>query len=502
MTGAALAERLSLRARLLAVVAGLLAIALVAAGALTLTSLRGQLQARVDEQLTLVASRQAFPAMLNRLRPGADADHDRHGPGADPLPSSFVVQVGFDDGRLLGPFYDRVDNGLPELPHLTHEAAQGADRKLVTLTGQDGNPWRAIIVPVRDRDLGAGAAVIALPMRDVESTLQTVLVRFLVLAAGLLGLLLLVGWFAVGRAFRPLREVQSVTTAFGAGDTSRRVVPLAPQTEVGQLGQSVNAMLDRIETTLDAREASEHRMRRFIGDASHELRTPLATLRGFAELHRMGAVSTPQDVAHTFRRIEDESTRMGALVEDLLALARLDEQRPLKQEEVDLLVLVVDAAHDARALAPDRVVTVSGLDGSPGLGSARTTGDEGRLRQVVTNLLANAIRHTPPGSPIGLCVGRRGNAVVCQVVDHGPGIPPELTPRIFERFFRADASRTRSSGGSGLGLAIVHAIVQAHGGTARVLQTPGGGATLEIELPGSQAAHSRHPDRSQQAALD
>jgi len=501
VTGEAPADRLSLRARLLAVVAGLLALALVAAGALTLTSLRGQLQARVDEQLMAVASRQAFPTMLNGLRSDDSSNAVRHGPGGDPLPSSFVVLVGFDDGRRLGPFYDRADYGLPQLPHLTHAAAQEADRELVTVTGQDGDPWRAIVVPVSDRDLGVGAAVIALPMRDVQSTLQTVLARFLVLAVVLLGLLLLIGWFAVGRAFRPLREVQSVTTAFGAGDTSRRVVPQAPQTEVGRLGHSVNAMLDRIETTLDAREASEQRMRRFIGDASHELRTPLATLRGFAELHRMGAVSTPQDVAHTFRRIEDESTRMGALVEDLLALARLDEQRPLEREKVDLLVLVVDAAHDARALAPDRLVTVTGLDGSPAPGSALITGSEGQLRQVVTNLLANAVRHTPAGSPIELAVGRRGDAAVCQVVDHGPGIPAELAPRVFERFFRADASRTRSSGGSGLGLAIVHAIVHAHAGSARVLQTPGGGATLEIELPGSQALPSRDPGTSQQTAL-
>ncbi len=276
-----------------------------------------------------------------------------------------------------------------------------------------------------------------------------------------------------------------MATAFGGGDTSRRVDVRAPGTEVGRLGGAVNAMLDRIETTLAAREASEQRMRRFIGDASHELRTPLATLRGFAELYRMGAVREPEEVTSTFRRIEDESTRMGGLVEDLLVLARLDEQRPLRLQPVDLLVLAGDAVHDSSALAPDRAVRLTGLDGAERPSPAPVTGDEARLRQVVTNLLGNALRHTPAGSPVELGVGRRDGRAVLQVVDHGAGVPPELAEKIFERFYRADASRTRSSGGSGLGLAIVAAIVQAHGGTAAVRPTPGGGATFEVVLPSS-----------------
>ena len=328
-----------------------------------------------------------------------------------------------------------------------------------------------------------GAAVVALPLDDVQETLRGVALRFLVLGAGLVAVLVLAGWFLVGRAFRPLREVESVATAFGGDDTSRRVDVRAPGTEIGRLGGAVNAMLDRIETTLAAREASEQRMRRFIGDASHELRTPLATLRGFAELYRMGAVREPDEVTSTFRRIEDESTRMGGLVEDLLVLARLDEQRPLRLQPVDLLVLAGDAVHDSTALAPDRPVRLTGLDGAARPSPAPVTGDEARLRQVVTNLLGNALRHTPPGSPVELGVGRRGDRAVLQVVDHGPGVPPELAEKIFERFYRADASRTRSSGGSGLGLAIVDAIVQAHGGDAAVRPTPGGGATFEVVLP-------------------
>ena len=329
---------------------------------------------------------------------------------------------------------------------------------------------------------------VALPLDDVTTTVAQLGVRLIVLGLLVTAACVLLGWLAVRRAFRPLLDVEDVTAAFAAGDTSRRISDDWPGTELGRLGGAVNGMLDEIETTLAAREASEAKMRRFVGDASHELRTPLAAVRGFAELFRMGAVGTPDDVAHAFRRIEDESTRMGGLVEDLLMLARMDAQRPLQRRPVDLLVLAADAVHDARALAPDRQVALTGLDGTGEASPAPTAGDEPTLRQVVTNLMGNAIRHTPAGTPISLEVGGRTvdgqSAVVLRVVDHGLGVPPDQAQQIFERFFRADASRTRSTGGgSGLGLAIVAAIVDAHGGRARVLPTPGGGATFEIALP-------------------
>lgn len=472
--------QVSLRARLLAVVAGLLTLALVAVGVLTVTNLRAQLLEQVDAQLrSVVQQDSALDRLLNELQSG------NSGPMNDPLPSRYVVEIFFDDPALVdsGPLHDSNETALPDLPELTSREADATQGRFSSVGGTGGTSWRMVAVPVRDQAGRQGAAVIALPLDDVQETLRAVALRFVVLGAVLIALLVVIGWFLVGRAFGPLREVESVTTAFGAGDTSRRVDVRAPGTEVGRLGGAVNAMLDRIETTLAAREASEQRMRRFIADASHELRTPLATLRGFAELYRMGAVTTPADVTGTFRRIEDESTRMGGLVEDLLVLARLDDQRPLRQQQVDLLVLAGDAVHDSSALAPDRRVTLTGLDGEPRPQSAPATGDEARLRQVVTNLLGNALRHTPDGTPVELGVGQRDGWCVLQVVDHGPGVPPDLADRIFERFYRADASRTRSSGGSGLGLAIVEAIVQAHGGCARVLPTPGGGATFEVSLP-------------------
>jgi two-component system OmpR family sensor kinase len=506
-----LADRLSLRIRLLAVVAVLLAVALVAAGTLTVTNLRGQLVTQVDAQLASVTQ---DPGSLERLveqlqREGAPV-------GEDALPSRYVVEVFFDDASVedSGPLSDGTTKGLPDLPELTSAQAEQVEGRFRTVAGTDGTTWRMVAVPVVARVPQAGgpqpaAALVALPLDDVQATLKSVSARFVVLGVVLVAALLLIGWFLVGRAFRPLREVQSVTTAFGAGDTTRRVDVKAPSTEVGQLGSDVNGMLDRIETTLAAREASEQRMRRFIGDASHELRTPLATLRGFAELYRMGAVRDPDEVTSTFRRIEDESTRMGGLVEDLLVLARLDEQRPLRHAPVDLLVLAADAAHDSTALAPERTVRLVGVDGRPPQ-PAVTTGDEARLRQVVTNLLSNAFRHTPSGSPVEVGVGVRPDAVVLQVVDHGPGVPPQEADRIFERFYRADASRTRSSGGSGLGLAIVDAIVRAHGGVALLHPTPGGGATFEVRLPrlpdgeatGSQPPPRVGPGRSEPRPVD
>lgn len=488
-------QRLSLRARLLTVVTALLVIALLATGVLTLTVLKPVLVDQKDRQLRdALSDPQSLQDLLAR-RGSSD------GPEG---PSQFYVELADADGRVL-----RVDvpgqpgDSPPDLgPLTTAEAERRQDRPYDAVSADRSMTWRALTVPGRLQSTGEPVTVtVALPLDDVTATVAQLGARLIVLGLLVTAACVLVGWLAVRRAFRPLLDVEDVTAAFAGGDTSRRVTDDWPGTEVGRLGGSVNGMLDQIETTLAAREASEAKMRRFVGDASHELRTPLAAVRGFAELYRMGAVSTPDDVAHAFRRIEGESTRMGGLVEDLLVLARMDAQRPLQHRAVDLLVLAADAVHDALALAPDRQVTLTGLDGTGEASPAPTTGDEPTLRQVVTNLMANAIRHTPSGTPISLEVGRRSVdgqqlAVVLRVVDHGPGVPREQADQIFERFFRADASRTRSAGGgSGLGLAIVAAIVDAHGGQARVLPTPGGGATFEVALP--VRAQEGHPSSPQ-----
>jgi two-component system OmpR family sensor kinase len=240
---------------------------------------------------------------------------------------------------------------------------------------------------------------------------------------------------------------------------------------------ALNAMLGQIEDAFSRRAASEERLRRFVADASHELRTPLTSIRGYAELFRQGASERPEDLANAMRRIEEEATRMGGLVEDLLLLARLDQGRPLEQVPVDLFRLATDAVADARAVSPDRTITLTGD------GPVVVTGDEARLRQVAANLLGNAAVHTPPGTPVHVRVLAEDGQARLDVRDEGPGLPPGVGDRVFERFFRADAARSRATGGSGLGLSIVSAVAEAHGGGARLEAAPGPGAWFVVELP-------------------
>jgi two-component system OmpR family sensor kinase len=297
-----------------------------------------------------------------------------------------------------------------------------------------------------------------------------------------------VGWVLVTRAFAPLHQVEQTAARIAEGDLSQRMEGYNPQTEIGQLSASLNAMLGHIEDAFDARTRSEGKLRRFVADASHELRTPLVTIRGYSELYRHGALQDPEAVGNAMHRIESEAKRMTQLVEDLLMLARIDERRPTETVDVDLLHLAYDAAGDARASSPDRPVEVVGLHGAAPA-SAWVHGDESRLRQVVANLVTNSLRYTPESTPVEIAVGVERSVdetfnAVLQVRDHGPGIHGEDAERVFERFYRADSSRTRETGGTGLGLSIVAAIVQQHDGTVRLTETAGGGATMTVRIPG------------------
>jgi two-component system OmpR family sensor kinase len=265
--------------------------------------------------------------------------------------------------------------------------------------------------------------------------------------------------------------------AIAAGDLSHRVEDTDPRSEVGRLGIALNAMLDRLEQAFREREASEDRLRRFLADASHELRTPLASIRGYAELFRMGAARRPADVEKAMRRIEDEAARMGLLVEDLLMLARLDEVADAPYAEVDLPAVVRDAVDDGRATAPNRRITTR-IDEH-----AIVVGDGDQLRQVLGNLLRNAFVHTPDGTPIEVSLDRDDGHVRLEVRDHGPGLPTGDAEAVFERFWRSEGGRERGKGGAGLGLAIVAAIVEAHGGRVRATNAEGGGASFAVTLP-------------------
>jgi two-component system OmpR family sensor kinase len=276
---------------------------------------------------------------------------------------------------------------------------------------------------------------------------------------------------------RPLERIGETAGAIAAGDLSRRVEPADTKTEVGRLGLALNAMLARIEEAFEVRRASEERLRRFAADASHELRTPLTSVRGYAELFRRGAADDPEALANAMRRIEEESARMGDLVDELALLARLDQGRPLDRDPVDLVEVAAAAVDAARVADPARRIEL-GSDGP-----VVVTGDRARLRQVADNLLSNARVHTPHGSPVRVLVRVEGDEAVLAVEDEGPGIPSEDAERVFERFYRADPSRSRKSGGTGLGLSIVAAVAQAHGGVARVEAATGGGARFELRVP-------------------
>ena len=345
--------------------------------------------------------------------------------------------------------------------------------------------WLVKAGPLRG---SSGTYAVASSLRAVDDTIAKFQAASLGIGLVVGGACAAFGYVGVTRGLRPLRHMEDTAAAIADGDLTRRLPEHPARDEVASLSRSLNAMLAHLESSLAVREASEERMRRFVTDASHELRTPLATIRGYAELYRQGAAATPEATAAAMRRIEDEATRMSVLVEDLLTLARLDNRRPLTLVEVDVTVLAADAVQDARAREPGRPVRLVGLGDHP-LGPAVVRGDEGRLRQVVTNLVANAVQHTPPGTPIEVAVGPTpigaavGDGVRLEVRDHGPGIPEGEIDKVFQRFHRGDPSRGRTFGGSGLGLAIVMAIVTAHTGRVGVRQTRGGGATFVVELP-------------------
>lgn len=473
-----IADATPLRVKLVSVLLVLVTLALAASGGVAAAALQSYLEDRLDAELQATAL-----DVKRRL------DHE-HGAGDAP-PERFAVspnvflRVSGDDGTILGDSYIVGPAEIPALPAVDRGTARQRALQPFTVdsVGGDRN-WRAVIVPLRNER----SLVVALSLEDVRNTVSRL--ALLEVAIGLLVLLAL-GWVAyalVGSSLRPLVEVEETAAAIAAGDLSRRVPEQHPGTEVGRLGRALNGMLQQIESAFHSREtseaaarASEERMRRFVADASHELRTPLTSIRGFAELYRQGAARSDADIGRSFRRIEDEAARMGLLVDDLLLLARLDQQRPLERRPVDLVAIAADAVADARVVAPQRPIALAVRDGSP----AQVLGDEPRLRQVVGNLMSNALTHTPEGTAVKVAVGvaEDDGVAILSVADAGPGLAPEDAARVFERFYRVDKSRTRAAGGSGLGLSIVAALVAAHGGQVEVESVPGQGSAFTVRLP-------------------
>ncbi len=513
-------DAISLRTKITAVTVLLLTVGLLVSGIGTMAMLKPALIGQLDSQISAVA------VDLARL-----LDDSSKGASNSTAPSDYFYALYSSDGTLIARNWSEKSSGL--LPHLsttwTEQDTSATNGNIFVLKSNDGRAaFHAVATPVVFQDFSGlrGSLVVAASTMSVDRLLTTYLSIFLGFDIGVVIVGALLTRFLVTTTFAPLREVEQTAAAIADGDFSQRLPGATPNTEVGRLNRALNIMLGRIDRAFADRNRALGQMQRFVGDASHELRTPLVSVRGYAELYRMGALPKKKDVAQAMERIEKEAIRMGVLVEDLLALARLDESRPLEISDVNLVELANDAAMDARAVDPERtvsVVTSHGIDAATGL---HIHASEDKIRQVMTNLVGNALRFTPPASPLEIVLssdaaaldttakptkaprsakssssaksatvaksagsvgpaGPSGAATFAtiSIVDHGDGIPPQIRQKIFERFWRADSSRTRETGGSGLGLAIVSSIVAAHHGTIDVTETPGGGATFSVTLP-------------------
>lgn len=609
-------NRISLRTKITGVTVLMLTLGLLVSGIGTAAMLRSYVEEQTKGKLAAIASGDLMKYFTDE---GGDAD-----PGTNlddlafrPAEDVFVAVYDEQTGKWAHNWGDRDRAELPQLPAMLTPAMvnekNAGGYQVFPLRDADGNStFRAVAALMTADQHGTYAPIIiAVSSKATEQLLAVYLTIFLGFGLGVVLIGALLTRMLVTSTFTPLREVERTAAAIADGDFSQRLGGATPNTEVGRLNRSLNTMLNRIDRAFRDRARTIEQMRRFVGDASHELRTPLVSVRGYAELYRMGALQSPEEVAQAMDRIEKEAIRMGGLVEDLLALARLDEAKPLELAEVDLVPLARDAALDAMAANPARTVTVIAPEevgttdaaspapeleveleaerpatgaisfagatlarlrgrrprgevthataprrpggpkstGSASGGSRRQSArsraaatdaasatvaetaamasgagratasspgeatspsgqggavvtapvrravvlaEENKIRQVITNLMANAIRFTSDDSPIDIRVSIDDPAerAMIEVIDHGEGIPPQIREKIFQRFWRADTSRTRETGGSGLGLAIVSSIVAAHNGTVDVVETPGGGATFRVSLPlaGSAAA--------------
>jgi two-component system OmpR family sensor kinase len=480
----------TLRTRLTAGVLVLLVLSCAGIGIATSITLQGFLVSRLDQQLAQAGGRLDFSLEQNPASPGGPG-----GPGGPPDPGL--------QGQAVGTLAAQISNGSVNLAQVVYDrsgdvglgnvALSAADRSVLLHLAPDAPATTAHLSTLGDYRLRASRGadedvhIAGLPLQDIESTVHRLQATELVVFAAALLLTGLAGAGWVTLSLRPLRrvtltarQVSSLPLASGAVELPHRVPETYPRTEVGQLSTAFNQMLGHVETALEEREGSEARLRRFVADASHELRTPLAGIRSYAELARRSTEAVPDEVSHALGRVESEAVRMGLLVDDLLLLARLDSGRPLEQEDVDLSRLVIEVTSDARVAGPDHRWSLD-LPDEPLV----VRGDEHRLHQVVANLLSNARIHTPAGTSVVVRLRRheqQGHHVLLSVRDDGPGIPAQLQATVFERFVRADDSRSRAKGSTGLGLAIAHAVVKAHGGSLTLVSDQSG-TEFAILLP-------------------
>jgi two-component system OmpR family sensor kinase len=470
---------MSLRTRLLLALGVVALVALVAADVATYSSLRSFLVRQVDQQLQQADS--GLAGGPGPLGPHQGHAFDPEGPRNQALPGAYL-ELRNARGEVVGPAVPAVvgpyRTAVPKLPQKITGLVQSTEA---------GEPVRYMTVPsataggpqfrVRVSSRNGNQLILALPLTGVSGTLSRLFKIELAVTGGALVAAVVLGWWLVHIGLLPLRRIEDTAEAIAEGDLDRRVPGDTARTEVGRLARVLNTMLTRIQDAFAQRDATEARLRRFVADASHELRTPVAAVAAYAELFERGASERPADLARVMAGIRTETGRMGHLVDDLLLLARLDQGRPLEREAVELVGMAAQAVDAAQAVGPSWPVRIEARQ------PVEIRGDEGRLRQVIDNLLANVRAHTPSGTSVVVHVGVDGDDAVISVIDDGPGLAPADAARVFERFYRVDASRSRQRGGAGLGLAIVQAIVTAHGGRVTLTTQPGRGATFTVGLP-------------------
>ena len=482
---AVLNDRISLRTKLTVMSVGLIGLLLVVSSFGTISLLRTYLQQNTDNLLTSTATALADedPLLLEARLATKQVTLPR-------LPSDYYIAFLDSRGSLLIGLVSSANakNAVPNLNAFTLEAVMATEGRPfdIDVSSKSGfrdlGNWRMVATPLTTVK---GSLVIALP----DMTNARLLAQYSAIGTGfgffLLTLSGLAIWLTITSALRPLREVERTAAMVAAGDTSQRLVAADETTEIGRLNGSLNSMLDSIDSAMSSRNRALDQMKRFVADASHELRTPLVTLRGYAELYRIGALKKKADIDEAMANIESESIRMSELVENLLALARMDETNPLAKESNNIAEIAELSIRDAGAGGSKHKIVLVALDSKPLPADFALNAevDASGLRQVFTNLIVNATKFSNENDQIEIALGAKDGRAVIEVRDHGDGIPKALREKVFERFYRADNSRNRETGGSGLGLSIVKTIVTRHGGDIKALETPGGGATFKITLP-------------------
>jgi two-component system OmpR family sensor kinase len=484
----------SLRSRLTLGILLLTAFGFILSSLVAKQALESYLVGQVDSQLTTL-TKSSLPiiaaAGIVQEEREENLQHHQEGRGREEaparprnplsrIPTATSVTVLDINGNVTGALGGDLNSARAAdyLSGLTLQEILQENGEPFTVKGEDQS-FRAVAVALPDN---SGSIVAAQSLRELDRTIGQLGFFFSLIGLLLLTLIAIASRIVIKIGMKPLEDVEITAEQIAAGDLSARMPEADPDTEVGRLVTSLNSMLARIESSFSARKESEDKLRRFVADASHELRTPLTAIRGFSELYRQGAVTGEDATRELLGRIEGESKRMGSLIEDLLLLARLDQSREMVMKPVELSAVIESAVISARAAGPQHSVRF--IKPSEEIFAL---GDEARIHQVVANLLANARTHTPVGTDIEVSISHDHDGVRISVSDNGPGLSVDDQKKIFERFYRADSSRTRVDGeGSGLGLSIVDAVMKAHNGSVTVASKPGEGATFTLFFPVAQ----------------